>query len=442
MKRALLRFFTFLLFAFSLILIFGVFSGAEDVIPENAPSLELARGFALYNIENDTYIISKNASLSVDPASTVKIMSGLIICESLSGREAETVTVTSEMIAGTKGKSFGLVPGNTLTVKDLMICAFSGGYNDAVNVLACLVAGNTESFLKLMNERAELLGLRGTYYANATGLDDPLMSTTLSDTVKLAAAASRIKLFLDVSSYFTYTVSFGDTSQRTVYGSNLILDKNSAYFCRSARGMNSGMTDGGGACLVTYATHGGAEYIAVAMGCPDSDGRFALVQDALQYAYDNYSYKVYLEKGSGVGSVDIALSDAGGSVSAVLLEDLVYFSRNGELFEDFKIVICFYSDDLKAPVTSNDRIGYCALWSGDTLYSVAEIGVKNDVPKSLFLSYIDSVQRYITGRAFLSTLAFSVILTLLSVFLPRVTLGIRQKRRTHVRTRDGFKLKK
>ena len=121
MKRALLRFFTFLLFVFSAILIFGVFASAEDVIPENAPSLEIARGFAVYNIENDTYIISKNASLSVDPASTVKIMSGLIICESLSGRESETVTVTSEMIAGTKGKSFGLVPGNTLTVKDLML---------------------------------------------------------------------------------------------------------------------------------------------------------------------------------------------------------------------------------------------------------------------------------------------------------------------------------
>lgn len=442
MKKALLRFFTFLLFVFLTATVFGVCAYGEDILPEDAPDTDVARGFAIYNIENDTYIISQNASLSVDPASTVKIMSGLIICEALSGRENENVTITSEMISGTKGKSFGLVSGNTLKIKDLMICAFSGGYNDAVNALAYIVAGNSESFLKLMNERADLLGLTGTRYANATGLDSPSMATTLSDTVKIAAAASKSELFLDVSSYFTYIIRFGDGTQRTVYGSNLLLDKNSPYFCRSARGMNSGMTEGGGACLVTYASHGGAEYIAVAMGCSDSDERFALVQDALQYAYDNYSYRVYLESGAGLGSVDVSLSDMGTGATVVLLEDLVYFSKKGEDVGNFKIVISYENEVLKAPLTSGERIGYCSLWLGDTLCSVAEIGVKNDVAKSPLLSYIDAVQRYITGRAFLSTLVFGVALTLLSIFLPRITLGIRQKRRTHVRTRDGFKLKK
>ena len=441
MKRALLRFLTFLLFAFLLTSACAFAALASDVIPEGAPSFDSAVGFAVYNIENESYVISKNASLSVDPASSVKIMSGLIICDTLSERANETVSIKSEMLAGTKGKAFGLQAGMQLSIKDLMICAFSGGYNDAVNVLAYLVSGSVSGFVELMNEKADEIGLNSTYYVNPTGLDSPLMSTTLADTVKLSAKASRNELFLDVSSYFTYAVKFADGTQKTVYGTNLLLDKNSVYFCRSARGMNSGMTDGGGACLITYATHGGAEYIAAAMGCPETDVRFELVQDALQYVYDNYSYRVYLEKGTGLGSVNVELADSSGDVDVVLKEDLVYFAKNGETPESLKIVVSFDKDVTSAPVSKSDRIGYCALWSGDTLCAVAEVTVANDVGKSSFLSYIDSIQHYLSGRAFLASACFGATLTVFILLLPRITLKIRQRRRTHVRTRDGFKLK-
>ena len=440
MKKALLKFSVFLLFVFLLVAAVFVSSSADDLIPDGAPSLDSSVGFAIYNIENDRYVISKNASLSVDPASTVKLMSGLIICESLSGRENETVTLTSEMLALSSGKSFGLSAGMSVTVKDLMIAAFSGGYNDAVNALACLSAGSVQRFVEKMNERADSLGMRSTYYVNATGLDDPRMSTTLADTVRLATTLSRFPLFLEVSSHFTYNVKLSGVT-KTVYGSNLLVNENSVYFCRTVKGMNSGMTDGGGACAVTYATYGGAEYIAIAMGCPEDDTRFALIQDSLQFVYDNYGYSVYMKKGSALGVSPVRLSSGITEAVVVLAEDLTVFARKDETLKTMSTVTMLSSDTLTAPVRVGDVIGYCTLWDGDTMCGVASVTVKSDIERSAFLFYIDAVKSYLGGRAFIATVILAVLFSAVAFVLPWIALKLRQRKRKYVRTRSGFKLK-
>ena len=436
MKRTLLVFLVILLFICS----FSSVCFAQEEDTYELPSLDSVRSFAIYNIENDFYVASKNENLSVAPASTVKIMSGLLICEALSGKENETVTLTSEMLFGSTGKTFGLTATTRLTIKDLMIIAFSGGYNDAVNALACIVSGSTVEFVKRMNERCKILGMRSTHYENATGLDSPLMSTTLKDTLKVAAEASKIPLFLEVSSHFTYVVNFAGGGSKTVYGSNLLMDENSVYFCRSAKGMNSGMTDAGGACLVTYAEHKGAKYAVVAMGCPEDDTRFALVQDSLQYAYDNYSYHVYLEKGSGVGNFPVELSDVGTNALIVLDEDLTYFAKNGHTPNQMRVVLSFYGE-LKAPIKAGESVGYCTLWDGEELCCTVNVTVKTDVERSAFLAYMSSVRGYLGGRAFVASLVCAIVLTLVAIFLPRVALKMRQRKRKYVRSRGGFKLK-
>ena len=84
----------------------------------------------LLNLENNLTLYEKEADTNVYPSSSVKIMTGLLACRSLSDRLDEVVTVSAAMVAGVTGRSMHLADGEKLTVKDLLYAAICGGYNE------------------------------------------------------------------------------------------------------------------------------------------------------------------------------------------------------------------------------------------------------------------------------------------------------------------------
>lgn len=436
MKAAVVRFLSVLLL---LCLFFALNAGAET--PE-APSTDAARCFAVYNIENDRFILPKNTDARISPGSTVKIMSGLIICELLSGREHETVTLTTEMLAGVSGKPLGLSAGQSLEIIALMTAAFSGGYNDAVNALAVIAAGSVSALVEKMNCRAALLGMTATNYTNVSGLDSAGQMTTLSDTVKAAAAAADCGLFLSVSSEYTSTIGFSDGTYKLSYGSNETVSKNSQYYCRSARGMNSGMTDAGGACIVTLGEYDGARYIVAAMGCAADSSRFALVQDSLDYVYKNYGYRTVKTAGTVVGEAEVgqAASEIA-KVKLVLTDDLRIYGAKNEPLDGLVFSLVNGMGTMTAPVSSGDTVARYVVWRDREVLATAGVTVDREVERSAFLAFLKAVKSYLIGRAFTATVIFAVMFSLAAVIVPKIALAVRQKRRRYVRHRGGFKLK-
>ena len=120
---------------------------------EPIPDVTDANAVYLYNFESDQAILSKNTSLRIAPASTVKMASGLLFIELLSNRLNETVSLRADMIAATSGASLGLQVGDRLTVRDLLYASVCGGYNDATNALAVLSCGSTDAFVARLNAR-------------------------------------------------------------------------------------------------------------------------------------------------------------------------------------------------------------------------------------------------------------------------------------------------
>ncbi len=437
MKAATIRSVSFLLFVFLLIL---PISAAEA--EASPPSLAPAGGFVLYNIENDRIILEKSLDAEIYPASSVKLMSGLIICEALQDRVGERVRLTAEMLRGSAGKPFDLKAGQELTIEHLMYAAFSGGYNDAVTALSVIAAGSLGEMLEQMNDRAVALGMSDTVFKNVTGLDASGQKTTLRDLLRLARAAAENELFLRVSSEYTYPIEFADGTTRLAYGSNELVNKNSPYYCKSVRGMNSGMTDSGGACAVTLGEYDGARYIAIAVGCPGDGSRFALIQNALDYAYKNYGYRVILPAGSVVGEADIGLAvTETEKVKLVLAEDLSVFAAEDEELGDLTFSLLLTANELNAPLSESDTLGSYSAWRGKAQLAVAKITVGHAVEQSGFLAFLDGMRGYLGGRAFIATLISLAALTALSLIIPQLALISRQKKRRYVRQRDGFKLK-
>jgi D-alanyl-D-alanine carboxypeptidase (penicillin-binding protein 5/6) len=93
----------------------------------------------------------------------------------------------------------GLMPGERMSVRDLLRGLLIASGNDAAMTLATGVAGNERAFVRLMNRRARELGLDHTHYENPIGLDAPGAYSSARDLAKLA-------LFLRTKPFFRRTV--------------------------------------------------------------------------------------------------------------------------------------------------------------------------------------------------------------------------------------------
>jgi len=262
----------------------------------DSPDLTRANAVYLYQLENNTVLAQKNLNAVIYPASTVKIMTGLLAVEALQGRYAETVTVTQAMIDDTSGFRMYLNPGETVTVEQMLYAGICAGYNDACVVLAYAVAGSVDAFVARMNVRAAELGMTDTVYTNPTGMHDGGMVTTAADTAKLALAAMNNEAYIELTSTVKYTMAANNIApSRTFYNRNAMISRNttSRYYNAYVTGMSAGTTDEGGYCVVACAEDedSALRYLCIVMGA-DADTEeqggtvysYAIANDLLDYA--------------------------------------------------------------------------------------------------------------------------------------------------------------
>ena len=105
-------------------------------------------------------------------ASTTKIMTALVICEA--GDLDRTVVIPPEAV-GIEGSSMYLKAGEVLSVHELLYGLMLRSGNDAAVALALADSGSISAFAMRMNEKAAVLGLKNTHYANPHGLDSELL---------------------------------------------------------------------------------------------------------------------------------------------------------------------------------------------------------------------------------------------------------------------------
>ena len=219
-----------------------------------------AKSALLYEPKTQTFIYSKNIDEQLPMASTTKIMTGILAIEMLDLDEELTVP---EEAVGVEGSSVYLRAGDTLTVRDLVYSLLLQSANDAAQMLAIRMGGDTYGFSVIMNERAAELGLSGTHFDNPHGLDSETHYTTARDLALLTAHALKNEEFRRVVSTYKYSFLLSE-KMRTVVNHNKLLKRYDG-----AIGVKTGYTKRSGRCLVSAAERGGLTLIAVTLDSPD-----------------------------------------------------------------------------------------------------------------------------------------------------------------------------
>ena len=184
---------------FFILLFIPLFVHAEDLnLAENAKSailIEVSTGEVLY---------SKNPHEKLAPASMTKIMSLIIIMENIEKGNLNwnDIVVVSKNAASMGGSQIFLEANERMSVEDLIkgICVASG--NDATVALAEKIAGTESSFVKLMNEKVQDLGLKNTHFVNSTGLDADNHYSSAYDMAMMAKELVRHEKILEFSSIY------------------------------------------------------------------------------------------------------------------------------------------------------------------------------------------------------------------------------------------------
>ena len=337
-------------------------SGASVAAPEVS-----AQSAVLFCVENGSVLFEKDAYERLPMASTTKIMTSLLLCES--GRLAETVTV-SERAASTEGTAMGLRSGDRVTLRTLLYGMLLSSGNDAANMTAEALAGSVDSFAAQMNVRAAQIGMLDTHFANPSGLPDENHYSTAYDMALLARESLRNPVFADICAQQEAQVTFGNPpAAHTLTNHNRLLST-----CTGVTGIKTGFTKAAGRCLVSSCERGGLTLIAVTLNAPDDWNDHAALFD--------YGFSLCKAIKTQYQTKTIQVPVAGGMTSSVAVagssELIQILSDSGETDE---ISVALYHDPfLYAPVRRGQMIGTAKIQINGFILDEIPLIAQSDCP--------------------------------------------------------------
>ena len=290
-------------------------------------------------------LLEKDADIPLPMASTTKIMTALLALEM--GDLDDRVEVSAHASRTTGSRAY-LDAGERHSLEDLLYAMLIYSANDAAVAIAEHIGGTESNFVRLMNERAEQLGLRNTHFANPHGLTAEGHYSSSADLAKLARVAMLWDQFRQIVITERYTLPWpAQNSVRELYNINDLI-----YRYEGATGIKTGYTSAAGQCIVASARRGETEVIAVILN--DQNGR--LFDDAvklLDYGFTMYQDRVLQSGGEPVANLPATFREGievvpAGQVTARLPVTIE---------EDEIERVIFWNEPLKTPIERGHRLG-------------------------------------------------------------------------------------
>lgn len=320
-----------------------------------APISVSAQSAIVINSADNSVIYSKNAYSSMPMASTTKIMTCLLACEST--RLNDTVVITNEMLAGTEGSLIYLKLGDKITLYDLTVAAMLASGNDAANAVAFCLSGSITDFVVLMNKKATSIGMKNTAFVTPSGLDEKNHHSTAYDMALLASYAMKNNRFSEICALKSAQITINGKKQ-TIYNHNKLLSSDNNFV-----GVKTGFTEKAGRCLVSAYNYNGNMIITVTLNAPDDwQDHKRLVAFAKKQFTTKKDNKTF------------ALDVVGASKNTVQCG----YEYSVTVYKNVDIRLYYYPF-VYAPLKCGDAVGECKIYSNNRLIKTVDITVRENI---------------------------------------------------------------
>lgn len=342
---------------------------------ESAILIEESTGQILYE---------KNSDTPLRPASVTKVMSILLIMESIKNGDIslDTPVPCSEKASSMGGSQIWLSETETLTVHEMLKAICIASANDCTYALAEFISGSEELFVQKMNERAKELGMKNTTFKNCHGLDENGHLTTSYD----IALMSR-ELLSKHPEIKEYTSTWTDTLRDGA--SELINTNKLIRTYEGATGLKTGSTSLALYNLSASATRNDLSLIAVIMKAPTPKVRFSEAKILLDYGFNTYEYKLIGKKDALFNTVSIKKGTQDNL-------DLIYENDFGLLVKkknsnNITQNIILNEEKMVAPIKKGDILGEINYQLEGEILGSVNLCSNVDIPKKSLINYFNFI---------------------------------------------------
>lgn len=252
------------------------FSRGVEVTADSVLLLDLASGKILF---------AKDRERILPIASLTKLMTALVLHDFITDWQKTIVFSIKDRVGGNKTN---LYAGDTLTSEEMLFTALIGSDNDAIMSLVRSTGLTIDEFVNKMNEKAALLGLKNTVFADPTGLSPANQSTVndLANIFKISLAIPKIKKATETSQY-TLTLK---NRAKTVRNTNQLLSSFLNVAPYEIIGGKTGYIEEAGYNLAVEVRNNNAQVIAIVLGSESNNERFQEVKSLISWAFENYQW--------------------------------------------------------------------------------------------------------------------------------------------------------
>ena len=235
---------------------------ATSGVEAREPSLT-ARAALVMDAATGEVLWDRNGSEPRPPASTTKVMTGILALES--GRLDEMIRVSPEAAEVAPSK-INLKPGQRMQLRSLVYAALLNSANDAAATIAYGLAGSDEAFAARMNAKAHEIGARTAHFVNPHGLTAPGHVASPRDLATIFRYGLNVPHFREVLETRAIEVPIEGSrfSRISLHSHNRLL----SGYTYPVIG-KTGYTRPAGRCFVGAGSDGNREIIIALMGATD-----------------------------------------------------------------------------------------------------------------------------------------------------------------------------
>ncbi len=374
---------------------------------ESSDALKLyAKAAVLMDADSGRILYEKDADQVLPMASTTKIMTCILALEY---GNPDDYAIASSYAASMPKVKLNVKSGEYYRLEDLLYSLMLESHNDTAVVIAEHIAGSTEAFADMMNQKARDIGCFDTFFITPNGLDATATardgtvkahSTTASDLARIMSYcimdSPKKEEFLTITRTASYSFeSYQEKEGSFVSGGRSFSCNNHNAFLGMMEGALSGktgFTGNAGYCYVGALRRDDRTYVVALLACgwPNNKTyKWSDTRTLMTYGLENYEYhklsEVYYDENRLKpvkvinGQVDKLDSTAYTNVTIDRKEDALQdglLLKKGEQIQ----VDCQIADKLTAPVEAGTQIGNIKYLASGEVYKIENIFTTDDVP--------------------------------------------------------------
>lgn len=246
--------------------------------------------------DSGAILYAKNIDDQHYPASITKVLTALVVFNMIQDGECQLtdkITFKQEDVDFLEygDAHIGMKVGEKISLEDALYGMLLASANEVSHAIGSNMEGGYDRFMERMNETAASLGCTNSHFVNTYGLHDAEHYTSARDMALISSAVFQYEKFREITNTYQHVIGKTNLVKEKRYvqqNHKMLRDWDERYY-KYCVGGKTGYTDQALTTLVTYATKGDKNLVAVTLRTHGGGNHaYSDTKKMLNYAFSKF----------------------------------------------------------------------------------------------------------------------------------------------------------